>query len=75
MHRAKKFGNGVASLGESSWTFPVDVTEITRADSLVEQLTRDARRIQKKAEAAEDYRGALAGVREVLFSLACGAMP
>jgi hypothetical protein len=42
--------------------------EVLRADSLVDQLKRltdDARRIQKKAEAAMDYRGALAGVREL----------
>jgi hypothetical protein len=45
-----------------------DVAEVSRADSLIHQLkrlTEDARRIQEKAEAAEDYRGALAGVREL----------
>jgi hypothetical protein len=42
--------------------------EASRADSLVDQLkqlTEDARRIQKKAEAANDYRSALAAVREL----------
>jgi len=42
--------------------------EVSRADSLVDQLkqlTEDARRIQKKAEAANDYRSALAAVREL----------
>jgi hypothetical protein len=45
-----------------------DLAEVSRADSLIHQLkklTEDARRIQEKAEAAEDYRGALAGVREL----------
>jgi hypothetical protein len=42
--------------------------EASRADSLVDQLkqlTEDARRIQQKAEAANDYRSALAAVREL----------
>lgn len=42
--------------------------EVSRADSLVDQLkqlTEDARRAQKKAEAANDYRSALAAVREL----------
>src|SRR6202044_1772919 len=45
-----------------------EVAEVSRADSLIDQLKQlatDARRIQKKAEAANDYRGALAGVREL----------
>nr|UXE45005.1 hypothetical protein Hi04_10k_c4039_00013 [uncultured bacterium] len=45
-----------------------EIAEVCRADSLIEQLkqlTKDARRIQKKAEEANDYRGALAGVREL----------
>jgi hypothetical protein len=45
-----------------------EVAEVSRADSLIDQLKRlanDARRIQKKAEAANDYRGALAGIREL----------
>lgn len=42
--------------------------EVSRADSLLDQLERlkeDARRIQQKAEAAKDFRGALGGVREL----------
>ncbi len=42
--------------------------ELFRADNLVgqlKQLVDDARRVQKKAEAADDYRTALAGVREL----------
>jgi hypothetical protein len=42
--------------------------EVSRADSLIDQLERlkeDARRIKQKAEAAKDYRTALAGVREL----------
>jgi hypothetical protein len=45
-----------------------EVAEVSRADSLIDQLkqlAKDARRIQKKAEAANDYRGALAAVREL----------
>jgi hypothetical protein len=44
------------------------VADVSRADSLIDrlkQLTMDAQRIQKKAEAANDYRGALAAVREL----------
>lgn len=42
--------------------------EVLHAESLVDQLnqlTRDARRIQNKAEVQKDYRAALAGVREL----------
>jgi hypothetical protein len=42
--------------------------ELFRADNLVgqlKQLVDDARRVQKKAEAVDDYRTALAGVREL----------
>ena len=45
-----------------------EATEVSRADALLGQLkhlTEDARRIQKKAEAVNDYRAALAGVREL----------
>jgi hypothetical protein len=45
-----------------------EAAEVSRADSLIDQLERlkeDARRIQEKAEAAKDFRGALAGVREL----------
>lgn len=45
-----------------------EATEVSRADSLLGQLNRlaaDARRIQQIAEAARDYRAALAGVREL----------
>ncbi len=45
-----------------------DAAELFRADNLVDQLKQlvdDARRVQKKAEAANDYRAALAGVREL----------
>jgi hypothetical protein len=45
-----------------------EAAEVSRADSLIgqlEQLKEDARRIQKRAEAAKDYRTALAGVREL----------
>ena len=45
-----------------------EVQEVARADSLVEQLKSlqtDAHRIQSKAEKSRDYRGALAGVREL----------
>ncbi|MFY9530825.1 MAG: hypothetical protein WBC04_18445 [Candidatus Acidiferrales bacterium] len=45
-----------------------EAAEVSRADSLIEQLkqlTKDARRIQEKAEAQKDYRVALAGVREL----------
>lgn len=45
-----------------------EAAEVSRADSWLWQLNRlaaDARRIQQKAEAAKDYRAALAGVREL----------
>ena len=45
-----------------------DAAELFRADNLVDQLKQlvdDARRVQKKAEAVDDYRTALAGVREL----------
>jgi len=45
-----------------------DAAEVSRADSLLDQLERlkeDAQRIQKRAEAAKDYRTALAGIREL----------
>jgi hypothetical protein len=43
--------------------------QVAHADALVDQLKRltaDARRIQEKAERAEDYRAALAAVRELI---------
>ena len=45
-----------------------DAAELFHADNLgaqLRQLVADARRVQKKAEAADDYRTALAGVREL----------
>jgi hypothetical protein len=45
-----------------------EAAEVSRAESLTEQLKRlreDARRIQEKAEGEKDYRAALAGIHEL----------
>lgn len=72
---AKRVSLSAAALFRHSRHLPIDLgkaheaEQVAHADGLLgqlKQLTSDARRIQEKAERAEDYRAALAGVRELI---------